>query len=266
MKQEKLTILVTGAGSGIGKAVFTRLQNAGHAVYGVDIHYAEEGENLFTGDITSPADMLRIKAALEAQGVALDWIMNFAGVHTMSSFIEEDYEKIKRLMEINLLGAVLVNKTFHSLLKSKGKILVTTSEVAPLDPLPFNGLYSVTKTALDAYTQALRQELNLLGQRVVTLRPGAIETPLARANGAATQQLCDNTILYKEESKYFCSIVKKFTGTPMPVEKLAALVEKIVRKKKPKYVYAKHRNLGLLLLSALPKSWQCFIVKKLVQR
>ena len=266
MKTQPLTILLTGAGSGIGKAVKERLERSGHTVFGVDLRYAEQSENDFIGDITSPEDMQRIKVVLENRGVALDWVMNFAGVHTMASFIEEDYEKIKRLTEINFLGAVLVNQTFHSLLKPHGKILITTSEVAPLAPLPFNGLYSVTKTALDAYAQALRQELNLLGQKVVTLRPGAIETPLARGNAEATQKLCDKTVLYKKESKYFGGIVKKFTGTPMPAEKLAVLVEKITQKKKPKYVYAKHRNVGLWLLSILPKRLQCFIVKKLVQR
>ena len=258
--------MLTGAGSGIGKAVKERLEKSGHTVFGVDIRYAEQTDKEFVGDITSREDMERVKAELLSRGVSLDWIMNFAGAHTMASFIEEDYEKIKRLTEINFLGAVLVNQTFHSLLKKDGKILITTSEVAPLEPLPFNGLYSVTKTALDAYAQALRQELNLLGQRVVTLRPGAIETPLARGNAEATQKLCNKTVLYKQESQYFGGIVKRFTGTPMPAEKLAVLVEKITRRKKPKYIYAKHRNFGLWLLNALPKRLQCFIVKKLVQR
>ena len=262
-----MTVLITGAGSGIGKAVANEFIKNGHTVYGLDIRYSEnvEGMVAFTGDITSQTDMQNVKTALESENVALDWVLNFAGAHTMSSFIEEDYEKIKRFTEINLLGAVLVNKTFHSLLKKDGKILITTSEVAPLEPLPFNGLYSVTKTALDAYAQALRQELNLLGQRVVTLRPGAIETPLAKGNAAATEALCEKTVLYKKESKYFGGIVKNFTGTPMKAEKLAKLVYKISLKKRPKYVYAKHRNVGLLLLGALPKSLQCWIVKKLVQ-
>lgn len=260
--------MITGAGSGIGKAVAQRFLQNGHTVYGLDLAYSwkTEGMIAFTGDITSPEDLALVKTELEGEEVSFDCILNFAGVHTMASFIEEDYGKLKRLMEINLLGAMLVNKTFHSLLKKDGRILVTTSEVAPLDPLPFNGVYSVSKTALDAYAQALRQELNLLGQRVITLRPGAIETPLARGNLSATERLVESTALYKKESKHFGALVKKFTGTPMAAEELAGLVYKIALKKRPRYVYAKHRNAGLLLLGALPKSWQCFIVKKLVQR
>lgn len=262
-----MTVLLTGAASGIGKAVADTLLGKGYTVYGIDIRAPQEdgGMVAFTGDITREEDMQRIKNALQEKGVELDWILHFAGVHTMASFIEEEFQKLKRLLEINLTGAMLVNKTFYPLLKKDGKILITTSEVAPLDPLPFNGVYSVSKTALDAYAQALRQELNLLGQRVVTLRPGAIETPLSRGNVAATERLCESTELYKRESKSFCKIVKKFTGTPMPAEKLAALVYKITRKKKPKCVYAKHRNLGLWLLDKLSLSWQCKIVKWLVK-
>ena len=51
---------------------------------------------------------------------------------------------------------------FNKLLKENGRIIITTSEVAPLAPMPFNGIYNVTKTALDSYSQALRQELNLI--------------------------------------------------------------------------------------------------------
>ena len=259
-------MLITGAGSGIGKAVAECFLKNGHTVYGLDICYSEKAKGMYalTGDITSQDDLELIKTQLETDKIAFDWILNFAGVHTMSSFIEEDYGKIKRFLEINLLGAMLVNKTFHALLKKGGKILVTTSEVAPLDPLPFNGLYSVSKTALDAYAQALRQELNLLGQQVVTLRPGAIETPLSRGNTASTERLCETTILYKKESVHFGGLVKKFTGKPMAAEHLAKLVYKISQKKHPRYVYSKHRNVGLLLLGILPKRLQCFIVKKLV--
>lgn len=263
----KMQVLVTGAASGIGRAVTAVLVKNGHTVYALDIHTpTTEGVVALTGDITSEEDMSKVKGHLERLGAKLDWIVNFAGVHTMASFIEEDYNKLKRLTEINLFGAVLVNKTFHSLLKKDGKIFITSSEVAPLAALPFNGVYSVSKTALDAYAQALRQELNLLGQRVVTLRPGAVATPLAGGNISATERLCESTELYKSESKYFCAIVRKFTGTPMSAEKLAKFVYKILLKKKPKYVYAKHRNLGLFLLGCLPISWQCWVVKKLVQR
>ncbi len=264
-KDNKLCVLITGAASGIGYAVANEFIKNGHTVYALDVKESEIGIPL-TADITDETALEKVKYALFAQGAVLDIILNFAGVHTMGSFIETDYQKIKRVMEINFLGTVLVNKTFHPLLKKNGRVVITTSEVAPLAALPFNGIYSVSKTALDSYAQSFRQELNLLSQKVITLRPGAVETPLAKGSAVSTQKLCDDTRLYKEESKNFCKIVEKFTGTPMKAEKFAHFAYKVAMKKHPKYIYSKHRNVGLVLLGILPKRLQCAVVKWLVKR
>ena len=261
----KKTVLITGAASGIGYAVAQQFIKNGHTVYALDVKESEIGIPL-TADITDEQALENLQTSLQENGVELDMILNFAGVHTMGSFIETDYQVIKRLMEINFLGTVLVNKTFHSLLKKTGRIIVTSSEVAPLDALPFNGIYSVSKTALDSYAQSLRQELNLLGQKVITLRPGAVETPLSKGSAVSTQKLCEDTKLYKAESKNFCGIVEKFTGKPMSAEKFAVFAYKAAMKKHPKYIYAKHRNIGLMLLGILPKRLQCALVKWLVKR
>ena len=66
------------------------------------------------------------------------------------------------------------------MLKNGSKILITTSELAPLDPLPFTGIYAVTKGALDKYAYSLRMELQLLGMRVSVLRAGAVDTGIYR--------------------------------------------------------------------------------------
>ncbi len=264
-KDKKLCVLITGAAAGIGNAVATKFLQNGHTVYALDIKESTIGIPIIA-DITDENALQTACEQVRQQGVIFDAILNFAGVHTMGSFIETEYAKIKRVMEINLLGAINVNKTFHKLLKKDGRVLITTSEVAPLAALPFNGIYSVSKTALDSYAQSLRQELNLLGQKVITLRPGAVATELAKGSAQSTKQLCEDTVLYKEESKNFCRIVEKFTGTPMPADKFAAFVYKIATKKRVKYTYAKHRHLGLTLLGILPKRLQCFIVKMLVKR
>ena len=132
--------------------------------------------------------------------------------------------------------------------------------------MPFNGLYSVSKTALDCYAQALRQELNLLGQKVVTVRPGAIETPLARGSLDATARLADTTELYERQAKHFLSITKRFMGTPMKPEALAGLIFRAATAKHPRLIYSKNRSAGLLLLNLLPKRMQCAVIKMLLGR
>ena len=159
---------------------------------------------------------------------------------------------------------MLVNNVFHSKLNKKGKIIIVTSEVAGFDPMPFNGLYNISKTALDCYAQALRQELNLIGQKVITIRPGAIETPLSNNSMVDTKHLADNTTLYKKQAGKFVNIAEKFKGTPLKPEVLARLIYKVSLKKNPKYVYKKHQNLGLVLLNLLPLRLQCAIIKILL--
>ena len=159
---------------------------------------------------------------------------------------------------------MLVNKTFHDCLKNNGKVVIVTSEVATFDPMPFNGLYNVSKTALDCYSQALRQELNLLNQKVITIKPGAIKTPLSSNSLTDTDMLANDTVLYQKQAGKFLNITKKFMGTPLEPEKLGKLTYKVAMKKNPKLSYSIHRNFGLILLSILPKRLQCFVIKLLL--
>ncbi|MBE6967828.1 MAG: SDR family NAD(P)-dependent oxidoreductase [Ruminococcaceae bacterium] len=268
MKNDKkewlfVNVLITGAASGIGRAAAERFLARGHRVFGID-RSAAEGFPCFTADITDEAALVKVREKLEAGGITLDAILNIAGMHIMASLVECDHQKMKRAVDVNLTGTILVNRVFHRCLKEDGRILIVTSEVAGLDPLPFNGLYSVTKTALDAYAQALRQELNLLGQKVITVRPGAVETPLCSGSVTATADLADSTELYKKQAKSFSGLAAKFMGRPIKAEKLGALLCKAAAAKHPRYTYKIHRNPGLVLLSALPKAWQCGIIKFLL--
>ena len=145
-----------------------------------------------------------------------------------------------------------------------GRIIIVTSEVASLDPMPFNGLYNVTKSALDTYAQALRQELNLIGQKVVTVRPGAVATPLSSRSMEATRELANTTVLYQKQAKNFAGLAARFMGTPIKPDTLAALIYKATAAKKPKLIYQKHRSPGLVLLNILPKRLQCALIKLLL--
>ena len=258
-------VLITGVSSGIGKELAKIYIENQFNVFGVDIkELSTEEFTFFQADITNEDNLLEIFNKLYENSISLDMIINVAGIHKMASLVESDFNMMKKVIDINLCGTMLVNKIFHPLLKAKGKVVIITSEVASFDPLPFNGLYNVSKSALDTYAQALRQELNLLDQKVITIRPGAIETELSNNSLTDTERLANTTILYKKQSHKFLHFVKKFTGTPMKPEKLAEFIYKVSLKKHPKYIYKKHQNIGLVLLSILPKSLQCFIIKSLL--
>lgn len=260
------SVLITGAASGIGAAVCDFLLANGYRVYALDVSPTPKKDNLmgFIADIRNESELCQVAEKIKADGVTLEAIINVAGIHAMTSLVEGDFERIKRLMDINLCGTMLVNKVFHPHLDKKGRIIIVTSEVATFAPMPFNGLYTISKNALESYAQALRQELNLIGQKVITIRPGAIETPLCRGSVSDTDTLAKSTVLYKKQAGRFCNIASKFMGTPMKAEKLAKLVYRALTSKHPKLSYKKHRNLGLILLNLLPLRMQCFVIKLLL--
>ena len=262
-----MNLLITGTASGIGRAVADHFVERGHVVFGIDISPVSEGTHFhsFVADITDEHSLLPMKAHLQENGIILDAIVNIAGIHMMASLVENDYPQMKKVVDINLCGAILVNRFFHEHLAGNGRVVIVTSEVAAFDPMPFNGLYNITKTALDTYAQALRQELNLIGQKVITIRPGAVQTPLSSGSVKATQHLADTTTLYRKQAKNFSGLAARFMGKPIAPKALAALIYRAVTAKRPKLIYQKNRNVGLVLLSLLPKRWQCTVIKFLLQ-
>ncbi len=262
-----MNLLITGAASGIGQAVAKHFMECGHTVYGIDLTNTESHSNYlgFTADITDEDSLQNVRKYLLENNITLNAILNIAGIHMMASLVESDFSKMKKVVDVNLSGTLLVNRVFYDRLAKHGRIIIVTSEVAAFDPMPFNGLYNVTKTALDTYAQALRQELNLLGQKVVTIRPGAVETNLSTASMKATRALADTTVLYRKQARNFAGLAAKFMGKPIKAEVLAALIYKATTANHPKLIYSKHPNIGLVLLSALPKRTQCNVIKLLLR-
>ena len=141
-KTEKKYFLVTGAASGIGAAVCERLLALGHHVIALDIKKPLSCGDMrfFEADITDEKRLLTVKETLAEENILLDGIFDIAGVHAMVSLAEGDLARMKQLLAVNLMGTMAVNRVFYPLLAKDGRILIVTSEVATLAPLPFNGL------------------------------------------------------------------------------------------------------------------------------
>lgn len=264
--KKQLNVLVTGAASGIGGSIAEKFLAEGHKVFGVDIKEIPERDNMISRilDVTDRSSVEAFSSELASDGVTLDVIINAAGIHAMASLVEDDIGALKRLMDVNLIGCMQLVRALHPHLAKNGRIIIITSEVAGFEPMPFNGLYNVSKTALECYAQALRQELNLIGQKVITVRPGAVKTPLADGSVKATEALAERTRLYQKGAKRFSSIASKFMGKPIEPKKLSSLVYKASTVKRPRLVYKKHQNIGLVLLNLLPLRLQCGIIKLLL--
>ena len=256
-------ILVTGAYGGMGRATVELLKSKGYRVFALDqkIGLPEENVIPIEADVTSGKS---IKEAFEAVGKYTDSlaeIIHFAGIYMLDSLVEMHSESFNRIFDINLCGVFLINKTFLPMLNNGSRIIITTSELAPLDPLPFTGIYAVTKGALDKYAYSLRMELQLLGVYVSVLRAGAVDTGMLGVSTDALDRFCEKTELYTCNAERFKRIVERVEARCIPSSKLADKAFKILKKKKPSFAYSINRNPLLLLLNILPKKMQLWAIR-----
>ena len=260
-------VLITGAYGGMGRATARALRDRGFRVFAVDRKVAEPEENI----IPIEADLTvedSVKAAFETvagQTDSLYAILHFAGIYMLDSLVEMDDEAFSRILDVNLRAAFLVNKAFMPLLGKGSRILITTSELAPLDPLPFTGIYAVTKAALDKYAYSLRMELQLLGISVSVLRSGAVKTDMIDASCVALDRFCGGTALYSCNAKRFKSIVDRVEARSVSPARLAKKCLKIIGKRRPRFAYSINRNPLLRLLNILPDGMQFAIIKRILR-
>ncbi len=260
-------IVVTGAYGGMGKATVQKLQSQGYTIFALDKKIESPQKNVIPieVDVTNEQSVISAFEKVKAVTNELFAIIHYAGIYMLDSLVEMSNEAFEKIFKINLQGAFLINKTFLPLLHKGSRIIMTTSELAPLSPLPFTGIYAVTKSALDKYAYSLRMELQLLGISVSVLRAGAVKTNML---GVSTNQLddfCKKTKLYKCNAKRFKKIVDGVEAKNISTEKLANKTYKILCRKKPKFAYGINKNQLLILLNILPKNLQFFIIRKVLQ-
>ena len=255
-------VLISGANGGMGKETISYLVNQGYYVLALDNKEMEKQENVYPilADVTNEESINNAFNKVCEITSSL-----YASIYMLDYLVEISSNKFKKIFDINVFGVFLINKTFLSLLKSNSKIIITTSELAQLDPLPFTGLYAISKSTLDKYAYSLNMELQLLNIKVVVLRAGAIKTDMLNVSTSQLDDFCSNTKLYKCNAKRFKSIVDNVeTKSALPI-KVAQKVNKILNKKNPKFAYKINNNKLLKLLNILPNKMQLFIIKQVLK-
>ena len=211
----KQSIVVTGAFGGMGFATCQLLQQKGFRVFALDKTIGQGTEDIIPiqADLTDEQSVQNALEVVKQHTDQLKGIIHFAGVYMLDSLVEMDSQQFEKIFKINLGGVYLVNKHFLPLLKQNSRIIITTSELASLDPLPFTGIYAVTKAALDKYAYSLRMEFQLLGIKVSVLRAGAVTTDMLGASTTALDKFCQNTQLYTCNADRFKKIVDRLDKT-----------------------------------------------------
>ncbi|AZA76062.1 SDR family oxidoreductase [Chryseobacterium sp. G0186] len=186
------TTLVTGAGSGIGKATTLRILKEGGDVIGIDI--SEKGlqntlqlaENiglaepltLITADVSKEESVKEIGKIIKKSG-KLDVLINAAGILMAEHTHTMKIEHWNHILAVNLTGTFLViRETLPTLLENKG-VIVNFSSTATTFAHPYMAAYAATKGAIQSFTHAIALEYSKKGLRAVAVAPGGIKTSLS---------------------------------------------------------------------------------------
>ena len=170
--------LVTGATSGLGAEIAKTMANDGWYVFacGRNKEALKELESIahpIALDVTSQESIDAAYEEVCQETNRLDAIVNFSGVQQMASLVEGDISIVEQMLEVNLMGMVRINKTFFPLVKHcNGRIINCSSECGWMTPQPFNGPYTLSKYAVEAYNDSLRRELMFLDIPVIKIQPG----------------------------------------------------------------------------------------------
>ena len=262
-------VVITGSSGGMGTATVKKYIDNGYFVFGLDNQapsYQLDNFKYISTDVRDASHVINAFNIVKQETDEIEAIINMVGITELKSLVEISEEDFINIFNSNVFGMYRVNKTFLPLLKEKGKVIIVSSELAPLEPLPFVGIYGITKTTVEKYAYSLRMELQLLNKYVVVIRPGAVDTPMIEASAKKIDNFQNDTQLYSYNAKRFKNITDGVQSKNIPPERIAKLIYKVSNKKKPKYIYKINRNAGLLILNALPKRAQNWIIKKILAK
>ncbi len=191
------TALVTGATSGIGEAIAGRLAQDGVSLVLVarseaklravaDAWAATHGvrATVIVADLSKPGSGETVRQNADAQGIAVDVLVNNAGFGTYGPF--EDIEPGREQEEVAVNVAALVSLTHAFLppmLQRGDGVILNVASTAAFQPGPYMAVYAATKAFVLSFSEALWAECRGRGVHVVALCPGAVDTPFFAALG-----------------------------------------------------------------------------------
>ena len=244
-------ILITGATTGIGRMAAERLAANGYFVYAgarkqTDIDELNKIDNIQAVrlDVTVQEDIDKAVAHIGSEGRGLWGLVNNAGVNVVGPLIEFSDDDFDFLFDVNVRGVFKVTKAFAPLvIESKGRI-VNISSVSGIGTGSAYGPYSMTKHAIEAFTDALAEEMEATGVTVSAVEPGNYSSAigltrckrmLAKSDAGASQYWAD---MMKEHIDYCRERVAPGyeSSAPEPVE-VAEAIEHALFADTPKAKY-----------------------------
>lgn len=232
-------VLITGGSSGIGKSVAIFLTEKGYIVYGTSRNPDRITETLpFSLVALDVADEETIKKAvttiIKKEG-KLDVLINNAGVGITGPLEETPDSEIKNAFQTNVFGPIAVIKAVLPQMRKQGsgKIINVTS-IAGYMGLPYRGVYSATKGALELITEAFRMEIKDFNIQMTNVAPGDFATNIA--SGRYHSPVLDNSPYKKPYGDTLALMNEHVDEGNDPIE-MAEAIFKILNTNKPKIHY-----------------------------
>lgn len=245
------SVVVTGASTGIGRAIAASLVRAGVPVFAsmrrtedADALKAEFGALCFPlifdvrdpGAIAAAAETVR-----QSLAVPLGGLVNNAGIAVPGPLEHLTLEAFRDQIEVNVTGVLAVTQAFLPLLRASGAAIpgriVNISSVSGVTTYPFLGAYSAAKFALEALSDAMRREFAVHGIPVSVVQPGGVATPIweKSADGGAPVPVGSP---YRQGLEAFRALGEEAGRSGIPAERVGDLVLAILhaRRPKPRYV------------------------------
>jgi len=194
---EQRIALVTGAGSGIGKAAAAKLEQRGCVVYRFDRAWDEEHPLRFAGDVASESDWKELARRIQTQHGRLDALINSAGILREGSLADTTVSMFQELWTVNVIGLFLGCREMLPLLeKSKTASIVNMGSVDGLRGSFNHSAYAASKGAVISFSRALALELAGRGIRVNSVCPGTVDTPMVQAMITADSPFAERNSLH----------------------------------------------------------------------
>jgi NAD(P)-dependent dehydrogenase (short-subunit alcohol dehydrogenase family) len=192
-KMKDKVVAVTGAASGIGRALAVHLAAKGASVAIADVNEAGllETAGMLTGapvkvtthvlDVRDREAVYRYAREVEQQHGGADVIINNAGLTVRATLEEVSYEDFELVIDVNMWGVIYGAKAFLPLLRKRPEgHIVNISSINAMVPFAKNGPYNISKYAVLALSETLGQELQGESIRVSCVHPGGIRTNIIR--------------------------------------------------------------------------------------
>lgn len=253
-----MVIFITGITSGFGRAMALKLSADGHKVYGTYRRDSEQipGVTYLKADVQDE-DSIRaaVNHVMETEH-RIDTLISNAGMGIGGPLEFTSTDDAQRQMDVNFMGMVrLLNTVVPIMRNQRHGHIICISSIGGLMGLPYQGMYSASKFAMEGYLQALRLEVRQFGIHVTVINPGDFFTGFTAAR---TKNLpADAAAAYPGYADSMKSIESDERSGLQP-DYLARKISRIVRKRRPanRYIIATTvQKASVLLKMILPDKW-----------